>query len=173
MEESYIEVVFTTMKDNDSDSLNINAKLILSSLENDEDKSIGYANMYIFNEYRVNSWDELMDNADSISGDVLEVIDILSKANENEEIFGLVAVLDNIEIDKEYRNNGYCSELIDNILDYLGYIGTTYIGLIPARIYEDKVVQNDENAINYYMNKGFIPISRRIEGNIIMGKSLL
>lgn len=38
---------------------------------------------------------------------------------------------------------------------------------------EESYIEVDENDINYYMNKGFIPISRRIEGNIIMGKSLL
>lgn len=173
MEEFYSEVVYTTVKDEESDSLNINAELLSRSLESDDEKSIGYANIYIFNEYRASSWIELIDNADSISEDVLEVMDILSKANENEEIFGLIAVLDHIEIDEEYRNNGYCSELLDSILDYLGYIGTTYIGLIPARVYNDRVVQNDDNAMDYYINKGFIPISRRIEGNIIMGKSLL
>lgn len=173
MNESYSEVKFEIIKDEDSDSLNIIASLVLIDMETEEEKSIGYANLYLFNEYMVNSWNELIYNADSISGDVLEVVDILSKAKDNEEIYGLIAVLDNVEIDKEYRGKGYCSELVDNILEYLQYINVNYIGLIPARIYDDKIVQNEEKAINYYIEKGFKPISRRVGGNVVMGKSLL
>lgn len=173
MEENYFDVKFTTIKEEESDSLNISASLILSDIETDEEKTIGYSNLYIFNEYRVDSWNELIDNADSISGDVLEVIDVLSKAKDNEEIHGLIAVLDHIEIYKEYREKGYCSKFIDNIVEYLEYINANYIGLIPARIYDDKVVQNEDKVIDYYIKKGFKPISRRLGGNVVMGKSLL
>lgn len=171
--EDYFEVIFTTTKDDELDYLNINAELIMRNPENEDEKSIGYANIYIFNEYRVDSWDDLIYNADAISGDVLEVIDVLSKAKENEEISGLISVIDHIEIDKEYRCQGYCSLFIDEILDYFNYIYVNYVGLIPARIYDHKVVQNEEKAIEYYINKGFKPISRRVDGNVIMGKSLL
>lgn len=173
-EETYLEVIFTTTKDDETDSLNIIASLNLINIENGgEPKTIGYSNLYIFNEYRVDSWIELIDNADAISGDVLEVIDILDKAKDNEEIYGLIAALDHVEIDGEYRGKGYCNELINKILEYLEYIGVNYIGLIPARIYYDRVVQNEEKAINFYSEKGFKPISRRVAGNIVMGKSLL
>lgn len=170
-ENTYSEVIFTTIKDDESDSLNINVSLTLTNIENDKTKSIGYANLYIFNEYKVDSWDELIYNADAISDDVLEVIDILNKAKSNEEINGLIAVLDHIEIHKEYRGKGYCSELVDKILEYLEYIDVNYIGLIPARIYDDRVVPNASNAIKFYIGKGFKPISRRIAGNVVMGKS--
>lgn len=173
MEENYFDVKFTTIKEEESDSLNISASLILSDIETDEEKTIGYSNLYIFNEYRVDSWNELIDNADSISGDVLEVIDVLSKAKDNEEIHGLIAVLDHIGIYKEYREKGYCSKFIDNIVEYLEYINANYIGLIPARIYDDKVVQNEDKVVDYYIKKGFKPISRRLGGNVVMGKSLL
>jgi GNAT superfamily N-acetyltransferase len=172
--ETYTDVTFTTTMDLDeSDSLNINVSLELVSFDTEERKQIGYANLNVFNEYRVNSWLELIDNADAISGDVLEVIDVLDKAKDNEEIYGLIAVLDHVEIDEEYRNKGYCSELINKILEYLEYINVNYIGLIPARIYNDDVVQNDDKAINYYIQKGFKPISRRVGGKVVMGKSLL
>jgi len=121
----------------------------------------------------MNSWNDLIYNADSISGDVLEVIDILSKAKGNEEIRGLISVIDHIEIGKEYRGQGYCSLLLEKILDYFNYIDVNCIGLIPARIYENKVVQNEGKAIEYYINRGFKPISRRVGGNIVMGKSLM
>lgn len=173
MEESYLNVVFTTTKDQESNVLNVRTSLILTNMETDEEKSVGYANLYIFNEYMVNSWIELIDSADSISGDVLEVVELLYKAKDNENIDGLIAILDDIEIDKEYRGRGYCSELIDNIIEYLEYINTNYIGLIPARIYDDKVVQNEDKAINFYISKGFKPISRRVGGNVVMGKSLV
>lgn len=173
MNESYSEVKFETVKDEESDSLNIIASLLLIDMETEEEKSIGYADLYLFNECMVNSWNELIYNADAISGDVLEVVDILSKAKDNEEIYGLIAVLDHVDIDKECRGKGYCSELVDNILEYLQYINANYIGLIPARIYDDKVVQNEDRAINYYIEKGFKPISRRVGGNVVMGKSLL
>jgi ribosomal protein S18 acetylase RimI-like enzyme len=173
MEEDYSKVIFETIKDDESDSLNISASLVLMNVETEEEKSIGYANLYVFNEYRVYSWDELIDNADAISGDVLEVIDILSRARDNEDISGLIAVLDHVEIDKEYRGKGYCSELVDNVLEYLGYMDANYVGLIPARIYDDKVVQNEDEAIDYYIKKGFKPISRRVGGNVVMGKSLI
>lgn len=173
MEESYFDVVFTTVKDQGSYSLDVSASLILINVETDEEKLIGYANLYIFNEYMVCSWDELIDNADSISGDVQEVVLLLYKAKDNEDISGLIAVLDYIEINKEYRGMGYCSKLIDNIIEHLRYINANYIGVIPARIYDNKVVQNEDKAINFYISKGFKPISRRVGGNVIMGKSLL
>lgn len=171
--EDYFEVIFTTTKDEELNYLNIGATLIMKNIETEDEKSIGYANMYMFNEYESDSWEELLDIADSISGDVLEVIDVLSKAKENEEISGLVSVIDHIEIDKEHRCQGHCSFLIDKILDYFEYISVNYVGLIPARIYVDKVVQNENKAIEYYVNKGFKPISRRVAGNVVMGKSLL
>jgi GNAT superfamily N-acetyltransferase len=173
-EEMYADVTYTTTMDIDeSDSLNIGVSLELVSFDTEERKEIGYANLYVFNEFRVNSWIELVDNADAISGDVLEVIDVLGKAKENEEIYGLIAVLDHVEIDENFRNLGYCGKLIDKIIEYLEYINVNYVGLIPARIYIDKVVQNEDKAINYYIQKGFKPISRRVGGNVVMGKSLL
>lgn len=170
---NYFEVIFITTKDEESDYLDIDATLIMKNLENENEKSVGYANIYVFNEYRMGSWDGVIYNADSISGDVLEVIDILSKAKDNEEISGLISVIDHIEIDKEYRGQGYCSLLLEKILDYFNYIDINYVGLIPARIYENKVVQNEERAIEYYINRGFKPISRRVGGNVVMGKSLM
>lgn len=173
VDENYFEVLFSTTKDEELDYLDISATLIMKNLENEDEESVGYANIYMFNEYRVNSWDDLIYNADSISGDVLEVIDVLSRAKDNEEISGLISVIDHIEIDKEYRCKGYCSLLLDKILDYFNYIDVNYIGLIPARIYDDEVVQNEDKAIEYYINKGFKPISRRVGGNVVMGKSLM
>lgn len=173
MEESFLQVVFTTIIEEESDSLNVGALLKIINTETGSEKSVGYANIYIFNEYRVESWNELLDNADSISGDVLEVIDVLGKAKDNEGIDGLIAVLDHIEIDKEHRGNGYFGELFKQIIEYLQYIDVNYIGLIPAKIYDDRVIQNDERAIDYYIEKGFKPISRRVGGNVVMGKSLL
>jgi ribosomal protein S18 acetylase RimI-like enzyme len=173
MEDSYLTVEFTTIKDDESDSLNTGALLKSINFETEEEKDIGYANLYIFNEYRVESWNQLVDNADSISGDVLEVIDVLSKAKDNEDIYGLIAVLDHIEINREFRGNGYCGELIKYILEYLQYLDVNYIGLIPAKIYDDRILQNDDKAINYYIERGFKPISRRVGGNVVMGKSLL
>jgi hypothetical protein len=85
----------------------------------------------------------------------------------------LIAVLDHVQIDENFRSKGYCSELIEKILEYLEYINVNYIGLIPARVYDDKVVQNEERSINYYIQKGFKPISRRLGGYLVMGKSLL
>lgn len=173
-EEVYTDVTFvTTMNYYDTDVLNINIYLELVSFDTEERKKIGYANMFIFNESRANSWDELIYDADAISGDVLEVIDVLDKAKENEDIYGLVAVLDHIEIDENFRNKGYSTELIDKILEYLEYINVNYVGLMPGRIYADKVVQNEEKAINYYIQKEFKPISRKVHGNVVMGKSLL
>lgn len=173
-EEIYTDIKFeTTMNYYDTDALNINVCLELVSFDTEERKRIGYANMFIFNESRANSWGELIYDADAISGDVLEVIDVLDKAKENEDIYGLVTVLDHIEIDENFRNKGYSTELIDKILEYLEYINVNYVGLIPARIYADKVVQNEDKAINYYIQKGFKPISRRVDGNVVMGKSLL
>lgn len=136
MEEQYLEVNFITQKEEEADVLNINACLQLIDIETGEGKTIGNSLLYIFNEYRLDSWYELMDNADSISGDVLEVIDVLHKAKENEEIYGLITVIDHIEIDKCYRKKGCSSELLDKIIDYLEYINVNYIGLIPARIYD-------------------------------------
>ncbi|MEW8956889.1 hypothetical protein [Clostridium sp.] len=172
-DENYFEVIFTTIKDEELDYLSINATLVMKNIENEDEKSIGYANIYFFNEYRVDSWDDLIYSADSISGDVLEVIDVLSKAKDNEEISGLIAVIDHIEIDGEYRHQGYCGLLLEQMLEYFNYINVNYIGLIPARIYEDKVVQNEDKAIEYYIDKGFKPISRRVGGNVVMGKSLM
>ena len=118
-EEIFVDVVFTTFMDDELDSLNIHASLELVSIETEERKTIGYANFYIFNEFRVDSWIELLDNADAISGDVLEVIDILDQAKENEEIYGLIAVLDHIEIDKDF-----CALLMVHTLSYdKSYLG--------------------------------------------------
>jgi len=99
VDENYFEVLFSTTKDDELDYLDISATLIMKNLENEDEESVGYANIYMFNEYRVNSWDDL--------------------------------------------------------------------------IYDDEVVQNEDKAIEYYINKGFKPISRRVGGNVVMGKSLM
>lgn len=101
--EDYFEVIFIIIKDDELDYFNINVELIMRNLENEDEKLIGYVNIYIFNEYWVDFWDDLIYNVDVILGDVLEVIDVLSKVKENEEISGLILVIDYIEIDKEYR----------------------------------------------------------------------
>ncbi|HEY5583058.1 MAG TPA: hypothetical protein VIK78_01030 [Ruminiclostridium sp.] len=173
MEDTYLKVSFTTEKDDEANALQVYGSLDLINIETNESKLVGHALLYIFNEFMVDSWNELIDNADSISGDVVEVIDVLYSAKENEEIYGLIAVLDHIEILKEYRKIGYSNELLDKILDYLEYIGITYVGLIPARIYDNKVVENEKNAIQYYISKGFKPIARKVGEKVVMGKSLL
>lgn len=167
----YYDVLFETAVD--GDYLSINAVLRRHSIGNDEEKILGYGNIYVFNEFMLYTWNNLLDIADSISGDVLEVMSVLEKAKENENIFGLITIIDHIEIYNEYRNKGYASILLNEIIGYFKYINVNYVGLIPAQIYSDKVVQNDDKAIQYYINKGFKTLSRYLDGNLIMGKSLI
>lgn len=169
---SYFDVSFETVVDSEGNYLNISAVLKMHNIENDEEKILGYANIYLFNEFMVDTWESLLYISDSISGDVLEVMYVLEKAKENEDIFGLIVVIDNIEIYNSYRNNGYGSILLDKIIEYFSYINVNYIGLIPARIYSDRTVNNEDKAIQYYINKGFKPLSRHLEGDLVMGKSL-
>lgn len=166
------EAQFISVIDTESDSLNIGVTFSIVDYEKECNKQAGYANIQLFNKYRSNSWSELIDNADSISGDILEVIEILSKASDNEYIDGLIAVLDNIQIEEEYRGKGFCKKFTNKIIEQLKFINANYIGLIPARITERGVVQNDKSIIEFYIKNGFKSLSRRVDGNVVMGKSL-
>ncbi|NEZ75002.1 hypothetical protein EXM56_06565 [Clostridium botulinum] len=170
---NYYDVLFETVLAPEGDCFNISAVLRMHNIEDDEEKILGYASIYLFNEFMLDTWDNLLDISDSISGDVLEVMYVLEKAKENENIFGLITVIDHIEIYNEYRNKGYSSILINKIIEYFNYINVNYVGLIPARIYSDRVVQNEDKAIQYYINKGFKPLSRHLDGDLVMGKSLI
>lgn len=101
---NYYDVLFETVADSEEDYFNISAVLRMHNIESDEEKILGYASIYLFNEFMFDTWDNLLDISDSISGDVLEVMYVLEKAKENENIFGLITVIDNIEIYNTYRN---------------------------------------------------------------------
>ena len=83
-----------------------------------------------------------------------------------------IAVLDNIQIEEEYRGKGFCKKFTNKIIEQLKFINANYIGLIPARITERGVVQNDKSIIEFYIKNGFKSLSRRVDGNVVMGKSL-
>lgn len=82
-------------------------------------------------------------------------------------------VLDEIQIRKEYIGKGYCIRFINKIIEYLQFVNANYIALIPAKRTEEGVVQNDERVIEFYIKNGFKPLSRRVGGYVVMGKSLL
>jgi len=48
VDENYFEVLFSTTKDEELDYLDISATLIMKNLENEDEKSIGYVNIYMF-----------------------------------------------------------------------------------------------------------------------------
>lgn len=173
MEDFIEEVKFESLIDTESDSLSIGAKFNIIDYEKDYSELIGYANIQLFNQYKVSSWNELIDNADSISGDIYEVMYVLSKSYDNEEIYGLIAVLDKIEIEKKFRGKGYCIRFVNKIIEHLEFLDTNYIALIPAKRTENGFVQNDKSVIDFYIKNGFKPLSRRVGGNVVMGKSLL
>lgn len=173
MNDYYIEVIFDSILVKDEGYVESCVTITSIDYESDERLVVGSALIYLFNEYMVSDWDQLIYNADSISADVLEVIRVLEKAKNNEEIYGLIAIIEDIEISEEYRGHGYCNYAIDEINDYLEYIGVSYIGLIPARIYRDRVEQNNKKAIEFYTNKGFKPLAAKLGEKFVMGKSLL
>jgi len=173
VDEDYLSAVFTAERGESLDYYQVEAKLNLYDKFGGNFETVGHASIYTFNGYMVDSWDDFLSSADAASGDVLEVVDFLSKSV-SEEIYGMIAVLDRLEISEGHRNKGYSDAFLDEITNYLEFLNFNYMCLIPAMIDGGDVLPDEETDISYYISKGFKLLTRKMGGRYeVMGRSLL
>lgn len=173
-DEDYLSAVFTAERGERLDYYQVEAKLNLYDKFGENFETVGSASIYTFNGYMVDSWDDLLNSEDAASGDVLEVVDFLSKSGASEEIYGLIAVLDRLEISEGHGNKGYSDAFLDEITNYLEFLNFNYMCLIPEMIDDGDAMTEGEPDISYYISKGFKLLASKMGGRYeVMGKSLL
>lgn len=175
MDNFYLSAYFNSTKDKDMYYINMSSSFLLSVFDKEKDDyddiNIGWAQLYLFNTDEA-GWYNTWDSADSISGDVEMVVSVLEKAKEREEIYGLIAVLDHIEIDEEYRKKGYGTSYLKEIIEYISFLNVDYLGLIPV-LRKSGEYQYSEKTNQFYIEKGFKPLATKLGEPHIMGLKLL
>src|SRR5690625_1045473 len=108
MTDTYLEIDFYSSIDDESKFIEYNVEINSVHLDSFKRIQIGSAKFYLINVYRYPSWSDVIYSADSISGDLLFIIDSLTNMIEDEsDFFGLLAVLDSLMIDEEYQGLGH------------------------------------------------------------------
>lgn len=148
----------------------------------DEDEieyKIGELNIEIFELGWLDS--DVYIHADSASGEFIETllgfnlvehpISIEKYDEEKVDIFGKIAYINLIEIDKQYRGNGIGSIVMDETLTILEKMGVNFIILLSGSLEQ---LENDAEAnfydnklLNFYKNLGFELSGKNNEYNIL------
>ncbi|WP_147534513.1 GNAT family N-acetyltransferase [Bacillus marasmi] len=138
-------------------------------------KKIGYIRFHVFNMFCFDDLDEIIDTADSISGDELYLIETFLETGNI--ILGQekVLCLDAIKVDDKYRSKGYGITAIKDLIRFSRVLGIDYIILIPAPIegetFNEQRQEKVERLIHFYEKLDFELFSPG-EGEPIMFLSL-
>jgi len=176
MKDHYLTVNFDSGIHPETEIIDVRVSLTLKNIHTDEETDIGDALLYFINTFRSNSWIDVIEQADVISGDLLTVISGLKQVlEEEEEYFGQLVVLDSILIKNEYRNKGYGEEAMVEILRYLELLSFDYIALL-AYPFEEKDKDNQLNQIKrlirFYEQLGMNVVKDDKVTETIMGMNL-
>ena len=121
-------------------------------------------------------WSDVIDLADSVSGDLHEITVTLAPMLEEDDVFfGKLAVVDSIKIDEEYRGQGHGSKAFTEIMKYLEILTFDYVALQPFPVEEkqnQKLLKLLHELISYYEKFGFKIVNKKNNKQYIMGKNL-
>ncbi|MBY0098802.1 GNAT family N-acetyltransferase [Mesobacillus maritimus] len=176
MDSLFLEINYCSSFNEELNIINFDADLRLHNMETNEEFSIGYARFYLFNSYLFSEWFDVVDSADAVSGDLHEVLVVLSDYKDDEEIAGKILVLDFIQIHEEYRNQGWGSHAMNDFLHYWNYLDVNYFALKPAP--STKASSGNERRnyierlIQFYSKFGFTVLQSPKVKEPCMGKNL-
>lgn len=175
MGDYYLEVKYSSSFDEELNIINYTADIILNNIETDEQFSIGVAEFYLLNTDFFSNWSGVIDSADGVSGDLYEVVTVLSGLRDEKEIEGKILVLDSLEISEQHRNQGWGSNAMEEFLNYWDYIGIDYFALKPApRDNELSGIERKryiEGLIKFYSKLGFNVLENSEDEEPCMGRS--
>ncbi|MFC4736896.1 GNAT family N-acetyltransferase [Bacillus daqingensis] len=129
----------------------------------------GKSRLYLFDAH-VEDWTVIRDIAHTISPRVGLVMDTLEKIKDRESIYGMVAVIDEIEVYEPYRGKGYGRELLKEMEATLDFMYVNYIALVPAS--PGSEYQTDSATIHYFLEQGYQLYAGSIGSIPVVGKSL-
>lgn len=176
MDNLYLEINYSSSFNDELNIINYGADLILNNIETYEEFRIGYARFYLFNSYYFSNWFNVVDSADGISGDLHEVLSVLSSFKDDEEIEGKILVLDSIQINEKYRNQGWGGNAMNDFLKYWNYIDVNYFALKPApSATEMSGIERRnyiERLIKFYSKFGFKVLQSPEDDEPCMGKNM-
>lgn len=176
MSDSFLSVDFNSSIDEESKFISCHAIISLINIENGNETNIGGACLYFINVYQYEDWSNVICRADSISGDMSSITYSLTNIIEEEnDFFGLLAVVDSITIDKKYRGIGYGTEAFKEIIKYLEILSIDYIALQPFPFEEEsevKKISSIQKLVKFYKELEFNIVNKVSETQLIMGRNL-
>ncbi|NJP38616.1 hypothetical protein [Alkalicoccus luteus] len=129
----------------------------------------GRSRLYLFDAH-VEDWTNIRDIDHTISPRVGLVMDTLEKIKDRESIYGMVAVIDEIEVDEHYRNKGHGTEFLKEMEATLDFMYVNYIALVPAS--PGSEYQTDSSTIHYFLEQCYQLYAGSIGSVPVVGKSL-
>lgn len=133
--------------------------------ENGEEIKIGYSVVYIFEIY---DWIEILDQADSISGDVMYVISSLLDTIEAENMHGNIMVIDELYLEKSYDALEYRIFILEKVMNYSNSLNVRNVSFMNEAICKEKELYGEY--LNQYINLGFRPILEKGSKHFILTK---
>ncbi|MDG5789346.1 hypothetical protein QA612_17940 [Evansella sp. AB-P1] len=168
--EGLLTTYFNCYKDLEEEYVEAELEIKVFDEKTDDEITVGSGQLYLFN-VSTCTWDYIWNVADSISGDVEVVVSALKSVHNREDIDGLIAVIDHLEINDEYRRKGYGTYFLQDVIKYLSFMNVDYVGLIPV-LEEDGEYTYNERVYRFYVEKGFKPLVSDLGEKPIMGKKL-
>lgn len=107
-------------------------------IDNEEETRIGYLSYNYYNLDELSGSVELLDCADSISGDELYMMSTLLETDFDLEFGGKLITLDRIMIEKEYYSEELEKEILEEFIRYCNYMTFEYLLVIACKPKENK-----------------------------------
>jgi hypothetical protein len=140
-----------------NDEMNyLGGSISISYFYEDKEVKIGHSSVYIF---QLDYWIEVLDRADSITGDVLYVVESLYNTIEAENMFGRLLIIDEMSMVKNFDSLESRVRFLEKIMDYFELLGIENISFINEAICKDSV--HNGKYINKYVSLGFRPILKK------------
>ncbi len=133
---------------------NVGIRLMESDKENSDGNEILWIRGILFDdEYMINNGIDSFEVYDSISGDTYDLYEtIYDDDSLKEEYYSILSsnifYLDRIYVNKEYRNNGYATNILNKLDEILRYILKLNVGLVIIYSKPFELTSNGMNNVN-------------------------
>jgi hypothetical protein len=175
-EEEYMNIDITEIKQyvilrshlfENSEMDYLSGSITIAQFEEDEEIDMGSASVYIF---QIDEWSEMLDKADSISGDVLYVMNSIINTTDVDGMYGQLLIIDEMLMDETFDSFEMRILFLERIINFSNKLGVNNIIFMNEAICKDS--EKKGFYLNEYLSLGFKPIMNTDSDSVTLIKNL-
>ncbi|MFN2778436.1 hypothetical protein ACINLE_04645 [Bacillus sp. z60-18] len=121
---------------------------------------------------QIEDWDSMYNIADSISGDVLYVMETLGQAIDNDDIYGKLLIIDEMFLKDSFESFEVRIMFLEKIIKKVSLLGVECVAFMNEAICKNQSEDVKASYLNEYLSLGFKPLVNKDYQHICLFKDL-